>query len=146
MAALVPRFSRHRRDHSPPDLLDDDELARAIDSLTRKLHAARRRFVVATGVRVALYAAAAVSGLALLGLGPAPIVAYFRKSRQLVTAWDVAAWWLAVIGVTAITGALLAQAVRQRRRQAAGWRHRVDDLAHRLAEAREVQQQRATGA
>lgn len=139
----TPHFSRHRPDHSPPDLLSDDELARAVDSLARKLHSARRMLVVAAVARLALYVLIALGGVVLLALGPAPIVEYFQNTRELVTTWDVFAWWFAVIGITAIVGAVVAQAVRRRRRRVAGWRHRVDDLARRLAEAHDVQRRRA---
>ncbi|HVZ48107.1 MAG TPA: hypothetical protein VG916_04955 [Gemmatimonadaceae bacterium] len=141
----VPHFTRHRPDHVAPDLLSDDELALAVDSLTRKLHSAQRMLAGAALMRVALYVIIVLGGVALLALGPAPIVEYFQKSRELVTTWDVFAWWFAIIGATAFAGALVAQAARRRRRRVAGWRHRVDDLARRLDEAREVQRQRSAG-
>ena len=141
----APHFSAHRPDHSPPELLSDDELARAIASLSRKLYSARRMLAFATMARVVLYVAVALGGVTLLALGPAPIVEYFQKSRQLVTTWDMFAWWFAIIGLTTVLGALVTQAVRSRRRRVAGWRHRVNDLWRRLADAHEVQRRRAAG-
>ena len=117
-------------------------MSRAIDSLARKLRSARRMLAVATLARLALYGVVAVGGVALLTLGPAPIVEYFQKSRQLVTTWDVFAWWFAILGATTVVGAIATQVIMRRKRRVAGWRHRVDDLARRLAEARDVQRRR----
>jgi hypothetical protein len=139
----TPHFGRQRPDHSPPELLSDEELVRSIDSLSRKLRSARRMLVLATVWRLSLVAALALAGTALMTLGPAPIVDFFERRRTLVTTWDVFAWWFGGIAVVSVAGAFALAAIRDYRRRASGWRHRVDDLARRLAHAE--QERRARG-
>jgi hypothetical protein len=141
-SGATPHFGAQRPDHSPPELLGDDELARAVDSLTRKLHSARRMLALAYGARVTLYAAIVVGGVAVLGLGPAPFLELIEGQRQVATAWEVFLWWAAALGATSLFGALLVQAVRRRKRRATGWKHRVHDLDRRLTEALEEQARR----
>lgn len=137
-------FLRHRPDHLSPELLSDDDLALAIDSLGRKLRSSRRMLANAALTRYALYVVVALGGTALLALGPAPIVEYFRESRTLVTTWDIMAWWVLVVAATVVGGAAVAVAVRHRRQRMAGWRHRVDDLTRRLEHARAERRRRGS--
>jgi hypothetical protein len=123
-------------------VLSDDELALAIDSLSRKLHSAQRMLAVANGTRLAIYVLIFGGGFAVLALGPAPFLELIEGRRTMATTWDVFAWWIAALAVTSLFGALLAQAVRRRRRRATGWRHRVEDLGLRLASARDEQERR----
>lgn len=128
----------HRPDHSSPELLDDDELARAIDSLTRKLHSAQRMLTLATAARYGFYALIAVGGLAILALVPLPFRELADGQRALATTWDVFAWWMAVIALASVLGAVATQASRKRRRRAKGWQSRVEDLGRRLDHASRV--------
>jgi hypothetical protein len=131
----VPHFARQRPDHSPPELLSNDELDLAINTLDRKLRSARRMFVVATATRYGAFAAATITGVWLMAFGPAPIVEFLQQRRTLVTTWDVFAWWFAGLALTSLGGALAVQAIRRRRRRAAGWKHRMQDVERRLADA-----------
>lgn len=137
-----PHFSAQRPDHSPPELLGDDELARAIDSLTRKLRSARRMFALATAARLALYGVIVAGGVAILMLGPAPFQELVEGQRALATTWDVFAWWFAILALASVLGAVAAQSSRRRRRRASGWRSRVEDLERRLDEALRVRRNR----
>lgn len=119
-------------------MLGDDELALAIDSLTRKLRSARRMYLVAIGGRATFYALMLLAGFALLATGPAPFLELIQGRRVLATTWDVFAWWMVVLLFVSLAGAVAVQAARRRRRRAEGWKHRVADLERRLAEARDV--------
>lgn len=139
----APHFAAHRPDHSPPELLSDDELARAIDSLRRKHRSALRMLVLATAARIGFYATIAVAGIGVLGLGPAPLVELMQGSRAVATTWDVFVWWFLILAFVSLGGAVAVQASRRRRRRAAGWRSRVEDLERRLAQAEREQKRRA---
>jgi len=138
----TPHFSAQRPDHSPPELLGDDELARAIDSLHRKLSSARRMLAIANFARLTFFLAMLLAGFAILWAGPAPFLELIDGQRMLATTWDIFAWWFAVLAIFAIIGALAVQASRRRRRRAMGWRHRVADLERRLADATRVRDER----
>ena len=143
-SGATPHFAAQRPDHSPPELLGDDELARAIDSLQRKLRSARRMLAVATMARVTFFGVMLMAGFAILWAGPAPFLELIQGQRVLATTWDVFAWWFAVLAIASVVGALLTQASRRRRRRAAGWQHRVTDLERRLGEATRVLDARRT--
>jgi len=128
----------HRPDHSSPELLGDDELARAIDSLTRKLHSARRMLTIAASARYGFYALIAIGGISILGLLPLPFRELAEGQRALATTWDVFAWWMAILALASVLGAVMTQSSRRRRRRAMGWRSRVDDLERRLEHAQRV--------
>lgn len=134
-AGATPHFLAHRPDHSPPDLLSDLELEHAIDSLTRKLHSARRMLTVATVARFGLYGAMAAGGIVILTLSPVPFRELAEGQRAIATPWDVFVWWFAILAIVSVLGALAVQASRRRRRRAAGWQARVDDLERRLSDA-----------
>jgi len=144
-SGAAPHFGRQRPDHSPPELLSDEELARSIDSLARKLRSARRMLILATTWRLTLIAGLVLAGVALMTLGPAPIVEFFERRRTLVTTWDVFAWWFGGMAVISVAGAFALAVIRDHRRRATGWRHRVDDLARRLAHAERERRTRTIG-
>lgn len=74
-AGAVSHFGAQRPDHSPPpELLGDDELARAIDSLRRKLASARRMLVIANFARLTFLLTVLAGGFAILWAGPAPFL------------------------------------------------------------------------
>jgi hypothetical protein len=144
-AGAVPHFAAQRPDHSPPELLGDDELARAIDSLHRKLRSARRMLLLANAVRVGFFVMMALGGFAILAAGPAPFVELLQGQRVMATTWDVFAWWFGVLAIASLLGAAAVQFASRRRRRAAGWRHRVEDLERRLAHAERVRESRQAG-
>lgn len=131
----APHFAAQRPDHSLPELLSDDELVRAIDTLRRKRDSSRRMLATANAARVAFYAAMVVAGFVLLWLGPAPFLELVNGERELATTWDVFAWWFAILALFAIIGAAATNAARSRRRRAEGWHHRVADVERRLTAA-----------
>jgi hypothetical protein len=141
-AGAAPHFSAQRPDHSRPELLSDDELSRAVDSLKRKLHSARRMLALANGARIVFFAAMLGLGFAFLALGPAPFLELIEGQRDLATPWDVFVWWAVILAIVSFGGALLVQAARRRRRQATGWKHRVEELDRRLDQARDEQNRR----
>jgi hypothetical protein len=138
----VPHFLAQRPDHSPPDLLEDDELARAINSLQRKLSSARRMLVIANFARLTFFLSMLLGGFAILWVGPAPFLELMNGERVLATTWDVFAWWFVVLAIFIVIGAFATQASRRRTRRAAGWQHRVADLERRLADALRVRNDR----
>jgi hypothetical protein len=119
--------------------LSDDELARAIDSLERKQRSAKRMLTLANSARLVFFGVLLAGGFAILIVGPAPFIELAEGQRTLATTWDVFAWWFAVLAIASIAGAIAIQAARRRRRRAAGWKHRVDDLDRRLMEATQEQ-------
>jgi hypothetical protein len=131
----TPLFVAQRPDHLPPDSLGDAELAASIESLHRKLHAARRRLrmtQIAAGALAALIVGAV---LALLWAGPTPFFVRFLGRGTVTTTYDAVAWWIALI-VLAIAGVLFGdQLLRGKARVARRWHHRVSDLERRLSDA-----------
>lgn len=138
----MPHFSAQRPDHSLPELLDDDELARAIDSLRRKLASARRMLAIANFARLTLFLAMLLGGFTILWAGPAPFLELIEGQRTLATTWDVFAWWFAVLALFVAIGAFAIQVSRRRKRRAVGWQHRVADLERRLDKAHRVRDSR----
>lgn len=134
-SGAVPHFSAQRPDHSPPELLDDDELAHAIDSLRRKLASARRMLAIANFARFTLLLAMLVGGFAILWAGPAPFLELIEGRRVLGTVWDVLGWWFLVLALFVVIGGFATEVSRRRRRRAAGWQHRVEELERRLDDA-----------
>ena len=141
-AGATPHFGAQRPDHSRPDLLSDDELARAIDSLQRKLRSARRMLAIANGARLTFFATTLTIGFGILVLGPAPFLELLEGKREMATTWDVFVWWLLILIVASLIGAAMIQAARRRRRRAAGWKHQVADLDYRLRGALDEQERR----
>lgn len=137
-AGAIPHFMAHRPDHSSPELLGDDELARAIDSLTRKLHSARHMLTIVRSARYGFYALIAIGGISILMLLPVPFRELAEGQRALATPWDVFVWWAAILVLASVLGAVVTQSGRQRRRRAMGWRSRVEELERRLDHAQRV--------
>jgi hypothetical protein len=138
----APHFGAQRPDHSPPELLSDDELARSLDSLNRKLHSARRMLAFANTARLVLFAVMLAIGFSLLAFGPAPFLELMQGERVMATTWDVFVWWIVILIIVSFGGAFMLQVGRRRRRLAKGWKHRVEDLDRRLTEARDEQYRR----
>ena len=141
-AGATPHFGAQRPDHSRPELLSDDELALAIDSLKRKLRSARQMLALANIARLTFFATMLGLGFAFLMLGPAPFLELMQGERVMATTWDVFVWWAVILALVSFGGALTVQAARRRRRRAKGWKQRVADLDRRLEQAREEQDRR----
>lgn len=100
--------------------------------------------VLATTARIGFYGVIVLVGIGVLGLGPAPLVELIQGTRVLATSWDIFVWWFAILATVSVGGAIAVQAIRRRRRRAAGWRSRVEDLERRLAHAERERARRAT--
>jgi len=137
-AGVPPRFHAPRPDHSPPELLSDDELARAIQTLRRKAHSVRRARLAANVAGATLTVAILAAGFVLLWAGPAPFLERLTGQRTLATPWHIVLWWLGVLLLAAVGGALGDQLLRGRLRMVRGWSHKLHDLERRLAEAESV--------
>jgi hypothetical protein len=139
----VALFAPQRPDHTPPQVLSDDELARSVATLHRKLHSARRSHLATqiASVTVTLVVVALVA--TLVWFGPEPFLERVFGHARVATTYDVGLWWFAVI-VLAIFGAFVGdQLVRGRLRLVRGWKHRVDELDRRLSDAAQEQKRRA---
>ena len=133
-----------RPDHVPPEALPSAELGQSIRTLRRKLRSARNALFVTRLGGALLTVALIVTGFALLWIGPERFLERLLGLRAIATTYDVILWWSVVIVVCVVGGALGDQLVRSRLRLARGWRHRVDELRHRLAHA-EAEQRRRHG-
>jgi membrane protein implicated in regulation of membrane protease activity len=139
-----PVFVARRPDRDPPETLPTAELERSIESLRRKLRSAENALLV-TRFGGALLALALIgTGFVLLWLGPRPFLERLVGSRAITTTYDVFLWWSVVIVVCVVGGAFGDQLLRGRLRLARGWRHRVEELRHRLEHA-EAERRRRRG-
>jgi len=108
------------------------------------LRSARNALFVTRLGGALLTVALIVTGFALLWIGPERFLERLLGLRAIATTYDVILWWSVVIVVCVVGGALGDQLVRSRLRLARGWRHRVDELRHRLEHA-EAEQRRRHG-
>ena len=136
-----PVFVAPRPDRVPPETLRTAELEHSIRSLQRKLRSAENALFATRLGGAVLAAALLITGFVLLWFGPAPFVERLA-GRAIATTYDVFLWWSIVIVACVIGGALGDQMVRGRLRLARGWRHRVDELRHRLDHAETEQARR----
>ena len=138
-------FAPQRPDHLPPQSLNDDELALAIESLRRKRQSARHSYAAARLVGIALTVILIALTATVLWYGPEPFIERVFGHARVATTYDVFVWWLAVI-VLAIIGATFGdQVLRGRLRLVHGWKHRLTELDRRLADADHELQRRAPG-
>src|SRR5476649_2255666 len=93
-------FTTPRPDHTPPENLDDAELVKAIDSLTRKLHSVRISLRSARLAGLTVLAAILALGFTLLWVGPEPFLGRIFENGDAVTVPTLLAWWGAVIGAS----------------------------------------------
>jgi hypothetical protein len=138
----APHFVAQPPSHVPPATLSDVDLAMAIDSLHRKLRRARRSLLLAHIAGSSLMLIVIGAGFAVLWAGPAPFFARFLGHDYATTTFDAAAWWLVLILLAILGGAFGDQLLRGKLRIVRGWRHRVHDLARRLADAEDIRRQR----
>ncbi|MFI5312019.1 MAG: hypothetical protein ACHQQ3_12340 [Gemmatimonadales bacterium] len=139
------RFSAPRPRHPPPESLTDGDLAATIASLHRKLRSARRSLLLAHAAGASLTVVVLGAGFAVLSLGPAPFFERFLGQQHVTTTIDAAVWWIVILFLAILGGAVGDQALRGKLRVVRGWRHRVHDLSRRLAEAEDVHRTRVRG-
>ena len=128
-------FATPRPDHSPPETLDDAELAKAIDSLTRKLHSVRAALRSARLAGLMVLAAILATGFTLLWVGPEPFLGRIFENGQVVTVPELLAWWGVVIGASLFVGVVSYRLFAHRMAIARGWRNKSLDLERRLGHA-----------
>jgi hypothetical protein len=128
-------FSAPRPDHSPPESLDDAELAKAIDSLTRKLHSVRVSLRSARLAGITVLAAILAAGFTLLWVGPQPFLGRIFESGDVVTFPELLAWWSAVIGASLFVGIVSYRMFAHRMAIVRGWTNKSRDLERRLEHA-----------
>ncbi|MCC7195399.1 MAG: hypothetical protein IT356_07580 [Gemmatimonadaceae bacterium] len=135
-------FMAQRADHWSPALLGNDALDRAVGSLERKRRSLRRASLAATLRQVAMVAGLVAGGIAVMTLGPAPVIEFMQRRRPLATTWDVFAWWAIGLALLVVGGAVGISAIREGGRRSAGWRNRAAEVARRLAAAKAEQRSR----
>jgi TRAP-type C4-dicarboxylate transport system permease small subunit len=128
-------FSPPRPDHSPPESLNDDELAQAIDSLTRKLHSVRASLRVARLAGLAVLALIIGVGFLLLWAGPEPFLSRIFENGDAVTIPTLLAWWTTVIVVALFLGIVSFRLFAHRLHAVRGWVHKAHELERRLDQA-----------
>jgi hypothetical protein len=138
-------FSAPRPDHSPPENLNDAELALAIDSLRRKLHSVRSALRAARLAGTGLLVVILVAGFTLLWAGPEPFLPRIFEDGAAVTVPELLAWWGAVIAAALFVGIVSYRLFAHRIQIIRGWRHKEHDLERRLEHA-EIEARRRRGA
>jgi hypothetical protein len=128
-------FAPPRPDHSPPESLDDDELARAIDSLGRKLRSVRTSLRAARLAGVGVLAAILAIGFTLLWVGPAPFLARIYENGAVVAFPELLAWWAVVIVAALFVGIVSFRLFSHRLQVVRGWNNKAHELERRLEHA-----------
>ena len=139
----MARFVAPRPDHSPPESLDAQQLADAIESLARKLRSVRASLRAARLTRLAVLAVILTAGFVLLWSGPAPFLSRIFENGAVVTVPELLAWWGIVIAVALFMGIVSYRLFARRMHVVREWRHRAHDLERRLAHAEAEEQRRA---
>jgi hypothetical protein len=141
-SSSAPHFAAQPPSNAPPATLSDGDLALALDSLHRKLRRARHSLLLAHIAGATLTLIVIGAGFVVLWAGPAPFFARFLGHGYVTTTVDAAVWWLVLLLLAIVGGAYGDQLLRGKLRLVRGWRHRVDDLERRLADAEDVRRQR----
>jgi hypothetical protein len=128
-------FKPPRPDHSPPENLDDAELARAIDSLGRKLRSVRVSLRTARLAGLAVLAVILAAGFTLLWVGPEPFLPRIFGEGDVVTVPTLLAWWGLVIAAALFVGIVSYRLFAQRMQVVRGWTHKAHELERRLEHA-----------
>jgi len=128
-------FNAPRPYHSPPETLDDAELGRAIDSLTRKLRSVRASLRSARIAGLTVLAAILAIGFTLLWVGPEPFLGRIFENGEVVTSPELLAWWGAVIGASLFVGIVSYRLFAHRMAIVRGWTNKSHDLERRLEHA-----------
>lgn len=137
-------FRKQPPDHVPAESLTRAELAASIGLLERKVRSAKRS-LHATQVAGGAMALVILSlGGILLWFGPSPFLenVFGRGGSLKATSYDVFVWWLAVIVLAVLGGAVGDQLLHGKLQLVRGWKFRVAELTRRLEHARHVQRRR----
>lgn len=129
-------FAAPRPDHSPPETLDDAELAQAISSLTRKLQSVRVSLRSARAAGLLVLAAILAVGFTLLWVGPEPFLDRIFESGKVVTTPELLAWWGIVIAASLFAGVVSYRLFAHRMAIVRGWKNKSHDLERRLGHAK----------
>jgi hypothetical protein len=131
----MERFGPPRPDHSPPESLSDEELARAIDSLGRKLSSVRVSLRAARLAGLVALAVILAAGFTLLLVGPQPFLPRIFENGPAVTVPELLAWWGMVIATALFLGIVSYRLFAHRMQVVRGWNHKAHDLERRLEHA-----------
>lgn len=141
----VAFFAPQRPDHMPPQTLNDDELALAIESLKLKQHSAQRSYAAAHLAGIALTVVLIALTAIVLWYGPEPFFERVFRRAHVATTYDFLVWWIVVLVLAILGGTFGDQLLRGRLRLAHGWKHRLIELDRRLADAEHEQRRRTPG-
>ena len=119
----MERFAPPRPDRSPPENLNDEELARAIDSLGRKLGSVRMSLRTARLGGLAVLAVILAAGFTLLWVGPEPFLPRIFENGAAVTVPELLAWWGMVIAAALFLGIVSYRLFAHRMQVVRGWNH-----------------------
>ena len=136
-------FAAPRPDHTPPEQLNDEELARAIDSLGRKLRSVRAALRTARLAWVAVLAAILAVGFTLLWVGPAPFLSRIFANDDTVTFQGLLVWWAVVIAAALFVGIVSYRVYAHRLHIVRGWTNKAHDVERRLQHAEAEAKRRA---
>ncbi|MFI5231019.1 MAG: hypothetical protein ACHQSE_00780 [Gemmatimonadales bacterium] len=139
----MARFAAPRPDHSPPESLDAEQLAGAIDSLARKLRSVRASLRAARLAGVLVLAVTLTGGFVLLWAGPAPFLPRIFENGDAVTVPALLVWWGIVIAAALFIGIVSYRLFAHRMRVVHAWRHKAGELERRLAHAETEARRRA---
>ena len=128
-------FTAPRPDHSPPESLNNAELAQAIDSLGRKLRSVRSALRTARLAGVGVLVVILVAGFTLLWAGPEPFLPRIFEDGAVVTVPELLAWWGAIIAAALFVGIVSYRLFAHRIQIIRGWRHKEHELERRLEHA-----------
>lgn len=140
----MERFAPPRPDHSPPESLNDEELARAIDSLGRKLGSVRVSLRTARLAGLAVLAIILAAGFTLLWVGPEPFLPRIFENGAAVTVPELLAWWGMVIAAALFLGIVSYRLFAHRMQVVRGWNHKAHELERRLQHAEAEARRRGT--
>lgn len=135
-------FTTPRPDHSPPEQLNDADLARAINSLERKLHSVRVSLRSARLAGLAVLGVILAAGFTLLWVGPEPFLSRIFEDGNLVTFPELLVWWTVVIVAALFAGIVSYRLFAHRLQVVRGWGHKAHDLERRLEHARDEARRR----
>ena len=128
-------FTPQRPDHSPPETLDDAQLAEAIDSLQRKLRSVRNSLRMARLGGGSLLFVIIAGGFAVAWVGPEPFLPRIYQDGKVVTVPELGLWWVIVLVALGFAGVVGVRLYTDRVHSIRGWRHKVHELERRLADA-----------
>ncbi len=115
-------------------MLSDAQLEESMESLHAKLKSSRRTLAASYIAWSLVSFGIMAGGLLLLWFGPNSFIDRILGVRQVNMTTTMVLWWLAVVGVAVVGGAMGVQAITGKVRLAHHWKHRVMELEMRLQE------------